>query len=90
MSDKTIRPMRLEDIHRPVAVWLEWLTRPHPRIPELMLAIGGSSAGANECFICENDMAVALKDDEYNVTWRAWAYECKPTDEQRKMIEWNR
>lgn len=76
----TPRILRLDEIHRGMAVWLEYKDEPN-----VILAIGGASAGGAKCFITENDRSVALLDKDYNVRWRAWTQE--PTEEQRKEVQ---
>lgn len=76
----TPRILRLDEIHRGMAVWLEYKDEPN-----VILAIGGASAGGVKCFITEDDRSVALLDKDYNVRWRAWTQE--PTEEQRKEVQ---
>lgn len=73
----TPRVLRLDEIHRGMAVWLEYKDEPH-----VILAIGGASCADAKCFITEDDRSIALMDEDYNVCWRAWTHE--PTEEQRK------
>lgn len=82
MSTTEARLYRLDEIHRPMAVWLEYAGTPMVR-----LAIGGASAQGCRCFIDEWDMALALPDAGYNVRWRAWSAE--PTEEQREAEAWD-
>ena len=76
------RVLELSEIHRGVAVWLDDVDK-----ADVILAIGGSSAGGTKCFITENDISIAPLDAEYNVRWRAWTAE--PTEEQRKATPWH-
>lgn len=76
------RVMNLNEIHRGMAVWLEDRDK-----PDVMLAIGGSSAGGAKCFITEDDRSISPLDEDYNVRWRAWTHE--PTNEQREAIPWS-
>lgn len=76
----TPRILRLDEIHRGMAVWMEYKDEPN-----VILAIGGASAGGAKCFITEDDRSVALLDKDYNVRWRAWTQE--PTEEQRKEVQ---
>ena len=73
--------MNLNEIHRGMAVWLEQY-----KVPEMLLAIRGSSAGGAKCFITEDDRSIAPLDVDYGVYWRAWTQE--PTEEQRKAVKW--
>lgn len=75
------RVLALDEIHRGMAVWLEDVDK-----ADVILAIGGSSAGKAKCFITANDMAIAPKDAEYGIRWRAWTV--TPTGEQRKAVKW--
>ena len=75
------RVLALDEIHRGMAVWLEDVDK-----ADVILAIGGSSAGRAKCFITENDISIAPKDAEYGIRWRAWTAE--PTEEQRKEVKW--
>ena len=75
------RVLRLDEIHRGMAVWLEDIDK-----PDVVLAIGGASCGGAKCFIDEKDRSIAANDAEYNTRWRAWTQE--PNDEQRKAEEW--
>lgn len=75
------RVLCLEEIHRGMAVWLEDCDK-----PDLLLAIGGSSAGGAKCFITEDDRSIAPLDEDYGERWRAWTR--KPTDEQRRETPW--
>ena len=74
--------LELSEIHRGVAVWLGDVDK-----ADVILAIGGSSAGGTKCFITENDISIAPLDADYNVRWRAWTAE--PTEEQREATPWN-
>lgn len=74
-------PLTIGEIHRGMAVWLEFANS-----PDLVLAIGGSSAHASKCFITESDINIALRDDEYGVVWRCWT--SLPTDADRKAAVW--
>ena len=76
------RVMNLNEIHRGMAVWLEDRDK-----LDVMLAIGGSSAGGAKCFITEDDRSIAPLDEDYNVRWRAWTRE--PTDAQREAEPWS-
>ena len=76
----TPRVLRLDEIHRGMAVWLEYKDEPN-----VILAIGGASAGGAKCFITEDDRSVALLDKDYNVCWRVWTQ--KPTEEQRMEVQ---
>ena len=78
----TPRVLALEEIHRGMAVWLEDRDK-----PDVMLAIGGSSAGGAKCFITEDDRSIAPLDEDYNVRWRAWTRE--PDEKQRKAAGWH-
>ena len=75
------RVLALEEIHRGMAVWLEDVDK-----ADVILAIGGSSAGGAKCFITEKDMSITPKDAEYGIRWRAWTQ--KPTDAQREATRW--
>ena len=75
------RVMNLNEIHRGMAVWLEQY-----KVPEMLLAIGGSSAGGAKCFITEDDRSITPYDEDYNEYWRAWTQE--PTNEQREAVKW--
>ena len=70
----TPRILRLDEIHRCMAVWLEYKDEPN-----VILAIGGASAGGAKCFITEDDRSIAPMDEDYNVCWRAWTQE--PSEE---------
>ena len=82
LKEQEPRVLALEEIHRGMAVWLEDVDK-----ADVMLAIGGSSAGAAKCFITEKDMSITPKDAEYGIRWRAWTQ--KPTDEQREKVKWD-
>lgn len=82
LEEREPRVLELDEIHRGMAVWLEDVDK-----SDVILAIGGSSAGGSKCFITENDISIAPLDVEYNVRWRAWTSE--PTHEQRKEVEWD-
>lgn len=77
------RVLALDEIHRGMAVWLEDVDK-----ADVILAIGGSSAGGAKCFITENDTSIAPLSAEYGIRWRAWTAE--PTDEQREATTWKR
>ena len=74
--------LAINEIHRGMTVWLEDFDK-----PDVILAIGGSSAVGHKCFIDVLDRALAVKDAEYNIRWRAWTAE--PTEEQRAVAKWN-
>jgi len=76
------RVLALDEIHHGMAVWLEDVDK-----ADVILAIGGSSAGGAKCFITENDTSIAPLSAEYGIRWRAWTQE--PTDEQREATPWN-
>ena len=75
------RVLVLDEIHRGMAVWLEDVDK-----VDVILAIGGSSAGKAKCFITANDMAIAPKDAEYGIRWRAWT--SRPDQAAREAIPW--
>ena len=75
------RALALEEIHRGMAVWLEDVDK-----ADVILAIGGASAGGVKCFITEKDMSITPKDAEYGIRWRAWTQ--KPTEEQMEAVKW--
>lgn len=81
---RTIEPrvLRLDELHGRMVVWLEDRDK-----PEVVLAIGGSSAGGAHCFITENDLSIAPLDEDYGKRWQAWTQE--PDEEQRKAVKWN-
>lgn len=76
------RVLALDEIHCGMAVWLEDVDK-----ADVILAIGGSSAGGAKCFITENDTSIAPLSAEYGIRWRAWTAE--PTDEQREAEPWS-
>lgn len=82
MSTTEARLYKLEEIHRPMAVWLEYAGTPMVR-----LAIGGASARKCKCFIDEWDRSLAFSDSLYNVRWRCWS--AVPTEEQMKEAKWD-
>lgn len=75
------RVLNLNEIHRGMAVWLEELDK-----LDVVLAIGGSSAGGVKCFITEDDRSIAPLDADYGKRWRAWTRE--PTEVQREATPW--
>lgn len=76
------RVLALDEIHRGMAVWLEDVDK-----ADVILAIGGASAGGAKCFITENDTSIAPLSAEYGIRWRAWTAE--PTEDQREATPWN-
>ena len=75
------RVLSLDEIHRGIVVWLEDIDK-----PDVILAIGGSSAGGAKCFVTQNGRSIAPLDEDYGKLWRAWTH--KPTDEQRRVMPW--
>lgn len=82
------RLLRMDEIHDSMVVWLEAGTKFLKIVDDdgVVLAIGGSERTGAKCFITVWDVGVAAKDDEYNVTWRAWSQ--RPTKEQREGTPW--
>ena len=76
------RVLRRDELHGRMVVWLEDIDK-----PDVILAIGGSSAGGAKCFITQDDRSIAPLDEEYNKRWRAWTQE--PDEEQRKAVQWD-
>ena len=83
------RLLTLDEIHDSMVVYLEAGTKFLKIVDDdgVVLAIGGSERTGAKCFITVWDVGVAAKDDEYNVTWRAWSQ--RPTREQWEGTAWN-
>lgn len=89
----TPRILRLDEIHRGIAVWIEYKEKPSwltgfgeiTNYKPVTLAIGGASCGGARCFIDEFDCSFAVNDADYNIRWRAWTQE--PTEEQRQEVQ---
>ena len=92
---KEPRVLRLDEIHRGMALWIEYKEKPSwltgfgdiTNYKPVTLAIGGASCGGARCFIDEFAYSFAVNDADYNIRWRAWTKE--PTEEQRKEVRWN-
>lgn len=82
------RLLTLDEIHDSMVVWLEAGKKFLKIVDDdgVVLAIGGSERMGAKCFITVWDVGVAAKDDEYNITWRAWSQ--RPTKEQREGTAW--
>lgn len=76
------RVLDLDEIHHGMEVYLEDIDK-----EEILLAIGGASAGGAKCFIDEHDRSIAAADSEYNIRWRAWSR--KPNQHEREVTPWN-
>ena len=72
----------LNDMRRGMVVWLE-----RRGYTDIELAIGGAFCLDSRCFVTEQCIGRALKEAEYNMTWRAWSAE--PTEEQRRAAAWD-
>ena len=81
--------LTLDEIHDSMVVYLEAGTKFLKIVDDdgVVLAIGGSERMGAKCFITVWDVCVAMMNDEYNVTWRAWSQ--RPTKEQREGTAWN-
>lgn len=76
------RVLGLDEFHRGMAVWLEYVDK-----EDVVLVIGGSSCGGAKCFITEYDLGVSALDSEYGIRWRAWT--AKPTIKMQKAVKWD-
>jgi hypothetical protein len=76
------RVLGLDEFHRGMAVWLEYVDK-----EDVVLVIGGSSCGGAKCFITEYDLGVSALDSEYGIRWMAWT--AKPTIKMRKAVKWD-
>lgn len=84
------RLLTIDEIHDSMVVWLEAGTKLLKIVDDdgVVLAIGGSERAGAKCFITVWDVCVAMMNDEYNLTWRAWSG--RPTKEQQEKELWNR
>ena len=84
------RLLTLDEIHDSMVVYLEAGTKFLKIVDDdgVVLAIGGSERMGAKCFLTVWDVSVAMMNDEYNVTWRAWSQ--WPTKEQMEKEPWNR